>query len=559
VPDRIDRRSFLARGLLAAGGVAAMGGARGLLDACSSGPSGPGSSATGPRNGISSAAPRRGGSLTMGVEAEEEGFDPSTDHFDETGVQYMRTVFDPLTVIAADGTIQPYLAQKVEPNADYSVWTITARDGVLFHDGTPCDAAAIAGSLKHFKAGLLGITWSPVTDISASGNTVVITLNQPWVPFDAYLAGGIGGQPGYIVAPSMIADPNGSAHPVGTGPFKYKEWVPNDHFTAVRNEHYWRPGLPYLEEVTYKPIPDAQQRANSLLAGTIDIMHTDLPESILQFRDDAGYGYIDDSQHVVGEPDMNFIMVNCADPVMSDIRIRQAMAMAINTRQYATVVDKGVNATCDQPFISGTPYHVSDSGYPAYNPTAAKQLVAALKSEGKPVSFTLSSTPNAYSVEVVQFLQSQLEAVGLKVSLTQVQQADQINQALDGSFQTTSWRQFAAVDPDLNYLWWSPTEIFGSGPQAIAPNFARNKDPEIETLLQQGRQSTDPSTRVQAYQGVAKRLNADLPYIWQDRTTWAIVARSDVQNFNNPSTPAGGKAYGMIAGDIWTPQIWLSA
>ena len=146
----------------------------------------------------------------------------------------------------------------------------------------------------------------------------------------------------------------------------------------------------------------------------------------------------------------------------------------------------------------------------------------------------------------------------MKVTLTQVQQADQINNALGGLFQATSWRQFAAVDPDLNYLWWSPTEIFGTGPSSIASNFARNTDPSIETLLQQGRTSTDPATRAAAYQGVAKRLNVDLPYIWQDRATWAVVARPNVQNWNNPTTPEGAKAYGMIVGTIWTPQIWKS-
>ena len=64
---------------------------------------------------------------------------------------YARTVFDPLTIIAADGSVQPYLAQSVTPNADYTVWTITARPNVRFHDGTTCDAAAIAGSLNHFQ------------------------------------------------------------------------------------------------------------------------------------------------------------------------------------------------------------------------------------------------------------------------------------------------------------------------------------------------------------------------------------------------------------------------
>jgi ABC-type transport system substrate-binding protein len=561
VPENIDRRSFLARGLLAAGGVAAAGSAGSLLSACGSGSGGSGSLASGPRNGITSATPKKGGALVFGVEAEEQGFDPATGRFDETGVLYARTVYDPLTIIASDGSVQPYLAQAITPNADYTVWTITARPNIRFHDGTPCDAAAIAGSLNHFKNNLLGVTFTAVSNISAtSTDTVTVTLKQPWVPFPAYLAGGIGGQPGYIAAPAMIADPKGSEHPIGTGPFKFKDWVPNDHFTAERNPDYWRSGLPYLDSVTYRPIPDAQQRANALLAGNIDLMHTSLPDSILQFKDDATYGFLDDSEHIVGEPDMNFIMINTADPAMKDIRVRQAMAMAVNPRQYSTVVDKGVNTPVNQPFIQGTPYYLADSGYPAYNPSKATALVKQLENEtGQPVKFSLQSTNSPASIKAVQFLQNQLQAVGMQVSLTQVQQADQINNALGGLFQATSWRQFAAVDPDLNYLWWSPTEIFGTGPSSIASNFARNTDPVIEALLQQGRTSTDPATRAAAYQGVARQLNKDLPYIWQDRATWAIVANSSVQNWNNPTTPAGAKAYGMIVGTIWTPQIWKSA
>jgi peptide/nickel transport system substrate-binding protein len=560
VPDQIDRRSFLARGALAAGGVAAAGGVGGLLSACGSGSGGSGSLASGPRNGITTATPKRGGSLTFGVEDEEQGFDPATARFDETGVLYARTVFDPLTIIASDGSVQPYLAQAITPNSDYTVWTITARPNVRFHDGTPCDAAAIAGSLNHFKDALLGVTFTAVSTIAAtSSNEVTVTLKQPWVPFPAYLAGGIGGQPGYIAAPAMIANPKGSENPIGTGPFKFKQWEPNDHFTATANPDYWRKGLPYLDSITYRPITDAQQRANALEAGNIDIMHTDLPESILFFKNNSSYGYLDDTAHIVGEPDMNFIMCNIADPAMSDIRVRQAMAMAINPKQYSQVVDSGVNTPCNQPFVAGTPYYVADAGYPAYNPGKARALVKQLENEtGKPVSFSLQSTTSSYSIKVVQYLQNQLQAVGMKVSLTQIQQANQINDALDGLFQATSWRQFAAVDPDLNYLWWSPTEIFGSGASSIAPNFARNTDPLIETFLQQGRTSTDPATRVAAYQGVAKRLNVDLPYIWQDRATWAVVANSKVQNWNNPTTPEGAKAYGMIVGTIWTPQIWKS-
>ncbi len=561
MPKRIDRRSFLARGVATAAGVGVAGAGGGVLSACGSGGGGSGGSlSSGQRNGIATGTPKKGGSLVFGVEAEEQGFDPATGRFDETGILYARTVFDPLTILADDGSVQPYLAQSVTPNGDYSEWTITARPNVMFHDGTPCDGAAIAGSLEHFIKGLLGLTFNTVTNISVpTPNTVVISLKQPWVPFPAYLAGGIGGQPGYIIAPSMASNPNGTKNPVGTGPFRFKEWVPNDHFTAVRNTNYWRSGLPYLDQITYKPITDGQQRANSLQAGTIDIMHTTLPGSILQFQSDTSYGYVDDTRHIVGQPDMNFIQINTQNPPVNDIRVRQAMAMAINPRQFSQVVDKGVNPPTNQPFVAGTPFYVQDAGYPAYNPSAARQLIQQVEHDlGKPVSFSYATTTDAHSLVAAQYLQNQLQQVGMQVSITQVQQADVINLALDGGYQTVGWRQFAAVDPDLNYLWWSPTEIFGTGPTAIAPNFARNNDPEIEVFLQEGRRSTDPTVRATAYQNIAKKLNQDLPYIWNDRTVWAVVANAKVQNFNNPTTPSGAKAYGMLVGTIWANQIWLT-
>jgi peptide/nickel transport system substrate-binding protein len=275
---------------------------------------------------------------------------------------------------------------------------------------------------------------------------------------------------------------------------------------------------------------------------------------ILQFRDNDNYNYIDDSQHVVGEPDMNFIMCNLSMAPMDNIKVRQAMAMAVSSAEYSKIIDKGVNAPTNQPFIPGSPYYAVDSGYPAYNPTAAKALVKEVEAEiGKPVSFTLIETPDASSVQAAEYLQSRLEAVGFQVSLTQYQESVEINNALAGTYQAALWRQFAAVDPDLNYLWWSPTEIFGS----LNPNFAQNKDPMIQTLLETGRQSTDPAVRAKAYQQIAQRLNVDLPYIWNDRATWAIVSASNVQNFNNPTLPSGGQAYGMIAGTIWTGQIWI--
>src|SRR5271154_5118450 len=129
----MDRRSFLAR-TAATPAAAAAAGAMGdmlLADEADAKTNGPG------RNGISFKTPTKGGKLVFGVDAEEQGFNPTTARFDEVGVMYARTVFDPLTIILPSGGWAPYLAQSVTPNADYTAWTITLRPNVVFHDGTP--------------------------------------------------------------------------------------------------------------------------------------------------------------------------------------------------------------------------------------------------------------------------------------------------------------------------------------------------------------------------------------------------------------------------------------
>ncbi|HXW38893.1 MAG TPA: ABC transporter substrate-binding protein, partial [Acidimicrobiales bacterium] len=216
--DRIDRRSFLARSAAVGAGLAAAGSSGGLLSACgSSSASTPGSHG----NGISNATPKPGGSLVFGTEAEEKGFSPTLGTFDTTGILYARTVFDPLAIIGADGTtVVPYLAQSITPNADYTVWTVTLRPNVVFHNGTPCDGAALAANFEAQKASILtGPAVATIDTIAQSGPlSVAVTMSSPWVPFDYYLAGGIGGQIAFIAEPNWL-NSQSQTNPIGTGPF----------------------------------------------------------------------------------------------------------------------------------------------------------------------------------------------------------------------------------------------------------------------------------------------------------------------------------------------------
>ena len=138
--------------------------------------------------------------------------------------------------------------------------------------------------------------------------SVTITMKNPWAPFPYYLAQA---QTGYVAAPSMLnAADGGTANPVGTGPFVFQDWVPNSHMTAKRNPHYWRKGYPYLNSITYKPIINANSRADALETGEIDIMHTNDPDGILLFRGNKKYAYYDNSGQVLGQPTVQCVMLN---------------------------------------------------------------------------------------------------------------------------------------------------------------------------------------------------------------------------------------------------------
>jgi ABC-type transport system substrate-binding protein len=550
--SRFDRRALLAGGAAAAAGLTGAS-ALGLAweDLAGASTNGPG------RNGISLRKPKKGGSLVFGVDAEEQGFDPTQARMDEVGIMYARTVFDPLTIVTNSGGWAPYLAQSVVPNSDYTSWTITLRPNLVFHDGTPCNGAALVTNLQaQSKSFLTGIVINPtLKSITQTGPlAATISFTKPWVPFPFYLAGGIGGQIAYIVAPSMLANANGTSHPVGTGPFVFKEWVPNSHFTATANPNYWRKGLPYLSQITFKPILDESARAEALRSGTIDIMITDTPQVISQFRGNRNFAYTDDATHVAGEPDMNCIQLNCLAKPFNDPNMRRAAAMALNRVQYAKVIDQGLLQVSNGLFTPGSPYF-SATNYPKYNPSQAAKLVqAAAKANGGPISFTLAGTNSPAAIRAQEYQQQAWQQVGFQVKTTIVEQDQLINNALAGKYQATGWRQFGAVDPDLNYIFWSTTTV-SSG--ALSINMARNADTTIEAALLAGRAAVGTSGRQAAYKTVNKRMAVDLPYLWTDRALWAVIAQPKVQNFNNPTTPQGQPAFGMIGGSIWPTQIWI--
>ncbi len=543
-----DRRSFLAGGLALGAGAVLAGtlGDAGVAGANVT--NGPG------RNGISTAKPKKGGSVTFGIDTEESGFDPSTARWDEGGFLYGRTVFDPLAIVTASGEVEPYLAESITSNEDYTSFTVTLRPNILFHDGTPLDAAALLLNIENTSKGVLtGPAFADFSSATISGPlAVTITMKNPWVPFPYYLADA---QTGYIAAPSMLNKPNGgTSNPIGTGPFVFQDWVPNSHMTATRNPHYWRKGYPYLDSITYKPIINDESRAAVLQTGEVDMIHSNSPDNLLEFKGNKKYSYYDNSGQVLGQPTVQCVMLNTNAAPFNNKTLRTAMAMCVNQAQYAKVIDKGIDTPMHGLFIEGSPYYTK-TAYPKYDPSGAANLVKqVVKDTGQQVTFNLNSTSDPETLAAAQFLQQAFQQAGMHVNITILAQATIINDALAGTYQATLWRQFGATDPDENYVWWSTTTV---GPP-LPLNMARNNDPRIQTSLTAGRTTGNKEARIKAYQEINQYLAEDIPYLWLARDTWCVVANPNVQNFANPTTPKGTKAIGFDEGVLWPTQIWMS-
>jgi ABC-type transport system substrate-binding protein len=545
MPDRYDRRTFLGRAVrTTAGGLLVPSAAAAYLEACGTGTS---------TSNVPS-TPRRGGSLTFATEGENDSFDARQAAWAATGLCYARTVFDPLFTQAADGSVQPYLAQSISHNPDYTQWTIRLRPGIKFHDGSPLDATVV-------KANLEGVAQSPLTGQAlfnldkvtvVDPMTVMVTTSAPWVPFPVYLTG----QLGHMAGLKQLADTSGKAAPIGTGPFVFKEWVPDDHFTATRNPSYWRQGLPYLDSITWKPIPDPHSRGNSLKAGNIDAMHSSDTQNVVDFMSSSSYNQVNDLNSTLGEPDMEFVILNTAVPPLDDVRVRQALAYATDQQRFINTLFNGLTRPADGPFTKGSPYY-APSGYPGFNQDKARALVASYQRDKGPITFNFGAVNTASTRQENEFLQAMWKSVGITTNIVQLEQSPYILNAIVGNYQAQGWRQFSSPDPDFNFVYWHSSSALPVGTEAL--NFARNKDPQIDAALITGRTNPDPAARADAYKKIAARFGADVPYLWLSPGVWIVAAGTKIQGVGKATLPDGSKARGMAAGVVSPAAIWRAS
>lgn len=490
--------------------------------------------------------PVDGGTITWGLEAETDGLNPISGRWAMSGHMMGSAIFDPLATIDENGQAVPYLAQSITPNDDYTKWVVTLHPDVEFHDGTPLTAEVVADTFRmHQDSAITARVISDLSGIQVTGPLeVTFTTSSPWATFPYVLTT----QAGYIPAPAMLQTPEQARTPIGTGPFVFQEWDYGTSFKARKNTDYWQSGKPHLDSIEFRMIPDAQKRRDDLLNGEIDAMNLYRPGDIRDLQDAPG---IKVSTYDKGE--LSFTMLNSGTAPFNSQTARLAVASATDSNRIHDEVFGAGHGTAPQSiWPEGQLGYREDAGYPAFDLSRAKELVAQYETEtGKELAFTYTAADDIDTLKVQQLQADMWRAAGMQVELKTVDQADLVVLGALGNYQAVDWRNFGQPDPDSELVWLHSRNIDKS---LISLNFAQFADPNLDDALERGQATADREVRDEAYAEVSQILNDNTPYIWLYRVSWAIASIDDVHGYEG-STNGTMQTLGA---KTWVADLWRS-
>ena len=170
---------------------------------------------------------------------------------------------------------------------------------------------------------------------------------------------------------------------------------------------------------------------------------------------------------------------------------------------------------------------------------------------GQPLAFTFLNTDSVDDLKVSQTLKDMWEAAGMKVTLENVKDEDEVVAVVLGNYQAADWRNFGQPDPDGDYIWWHSSSIGKDG--SLSLNTARYSTPAIDAALDAARATTDRATRDQQYQQAEQQINAGIPYIWYARVTSAIAADKRVHGYGE----AANGTDSTIGPKTWVAKLWI--
>jgi peptide/nickel transport system substrate-binding protein len=448
------------------------------------------------------AGSKAGGTLHAAFQNEWAGLDPHTVS-SYSSYQILNNVLEGLTFYDDELNLVPWLAESWEQSEDGKTWTFHLRQGVMFHNGREMTAEDVKWSFERLidpetGSGNAARVGPPETQIEVIDDyTVAITHPEPFGIFPQSI--GFDKSSG-IMAKESLEDDSMVRAPIGTGPFKIAEVEGTTRLVLEKHADYWQEGLPYLDSVEIVPIPDDTVRETALRGGEVDWVLTIAPQN---------YESLDQDPNVVvaSAPQLSYdyLGVNVTEPPFDDVRVRQAVALALDRQQICEAAFFGLCDPLQDPIGAGSPWYF---GYAPYGRDVerAKELLAEA---GYPDGFEMELLPTTQygeTVRAAQVVQQQLAEIGITATINAPEWSEWLE--LEGNFlydiYICNWN--GLIDADQYYYLQHHTDLVF--------NFTGYSNPDFDQLVDEGRSMSDFDKRYEIYQQANRILVDDAPYIY---------------------------------------------
>jgi peptide/nickel transport system substrate-binding protein len=432
--------------------------------------------------------------LVVQAAAEPPGLDLTATPASATAGVVFYNVQEALVKVDRHGKLVPWLAERWH-NSDNKNYTFFLKKGVRFHNGREMKAAdvkfvfdrAMNPETKHPAIK----QYEVIADIIVRDDySITFALKTTNANFLLTMA-----RQGSVIYPREAVD-SLKSEPIGTGPFKIGEWVRGDRIVLVKNPEYHVKGLPKLDRVTYRFIPDPNAALAALKAGDVDAAMFGLgPEHIPDLQKDPRF------QVIVGETTNDVIMsMNNSRKPFTDVRVRRAITYGINKPEVVKGAMFGFGRVLGTNVDPLNPYFVDMSGAMPYDPAKAKKLLAEA---GYPNGFetVLKVAPQYYyTVRTGEVLADQLQKVGVKIKIEQIEW---------GQWLSRVWKD---ADYDLTII--GHAEAWDVGNYANPKYYFRYDSADFQKLFQESEVTVDDKARRELYVKIQKKLVEDAPVVW---------------------------------------------
>lgn len=431
--------------------------------------------------------------------------------------------------------VLPSLAKSWEISDDGLVYTFALEENVLWHDGEPFTSQDVVFTADEFLREAhprwRHIATTYIESIEAPDEkTVVFRLHRPFSAFIyAFELSSFPVVPSHIYQGTDYRTNPANQTPIGTGPFKLKEWRRGSYIHLVRNENYWKDGLPYLDELYFRIIPDSASRAVAFERRSVDVLRGGDVEGFEVRR----LGSLSDVQTTTEGWEMYspvvFLQMNLREPPFDDVRIRKAVMHALDRDFIVDNIFFGLGLPATSPIASTTRFHSEDTVAYPYNLEQAKELVKEAGIDAKAHPIRLMPLPYGSQWDrLAEYVKQQLEEIGLVVEIQGVDPGRWSQALSDWDFDVTFNFTYQFGDPALgvarHYL---STNIIKGTP------FANNQgyqSQQVDELFLAAAGAVDPQLAAEAYGEAQMILTDEVALGWLFEMRNVTIMRDDVRN-----------------------------